>query len=110
MQTSLCRFEHIIYFVSFRCLLNTNTAVPLIKDFGVLKAIGYLLIKYHKDWQRATETEEVLRCIIKVLCGYSKYHYKGSINEVISSAFLEMCCFGQSIIIRLLYTDQYRFS
>lgn len=56
--------------------------MPLIKDFGVLSAIGSLLIKYYKDWERTKEHEEALRCIIKVLSAYSKYHYKSSISEV----------------------------
>nr|CAI5824758.1 unnamed protein product [Callosobruchus analis] len=67
---------------ALRLLLNCRTVIPLVKDFGVLKAVGSLFIKVSIDWQEHKTKECLLNNIIRLLHDYSRYKYYNSILEL----------------------------
>ncbi|CAH1155290.1 unnamed protein product [Phaedon cochleariae] len=67
---------------TLRLLLNSQTVMPLIKSYGVLKTVGSLLIKLSAGWQESKANEGVLNNIIRLLYDYSRYHCYNSILEM----------------------------
>ncbi|VEN59858.1 unnamed protein product [Callosobruchus maculatus] len=67
---------------ALRLLLNCRTVIPLVKDFGVLKAVGSLFIKVSTEWQEHKTKEYLLNNIIRLLHDYSRYKYYNSIMEL----------------------------
>ncbi|KAG5887936.1 hypothetical protein JTB14_003031 [Gonioctena quinquepunctata] len=67
---------------TLRLLLNSQTIIPLVKTFGVLKAVGSLFIKLTLEWQEAKTNEDVLLNIIRLLHDYSRYKFYSSIQEM----------------------------
>nr|CAH7747201.1 unnamed protein product [Callosobruchus chinensis] len=67
---------------ALRLLLNCRTVIPLVKDFGVLKAVGSLFIKVSTEWQEHKTKEYLLNNIIRLLHDYSRYKYYHSIIEL----------------------------
>lgn len=66
----------------FRELLNCNTVMTLVKNMGVLKAVGCLFIKYSNDWRENKTNEKIVLDIVRVIHEYSKYKYYHSILEM----------------------------
>lgn len=67
---------------ALRELLNKESLKVLVKNQGVLKVIGMLLIKYGGLWETNQTHKNILLNIIKLLLEYSKYRYYPSIMEV----------------------------
>ncbi|CAH2008395.1 unnamed protein product [Acanthoscelides obtectus] len=67
---------------TLRMLLNCRTVIPLVKDFGVLKAVGSLFIKVSTEWQEHQTNQNLLHHIIRLLYDYSRYKYYNSILEM----------------------------
>lgn len=65
-----------------RELQNSNTVKCLVKQFGALKAVGALFIKYSERWQAGKENEKTLLDIIRVIHEYSRFRNYDSILEV----------------------------
>ncbi|XP_076272904.1 BTB/POZ domain-containing protein Rnb [Rhynchophorus ferrugineus] len=70
---------------ALRELLNTYTIVNLVEDFGVLKAVGALFIKYSTIWQTNRQNEKLLLDIVRVIHEYSKYKNYHSILDMRST-------------------------
>ncbi|XP_050301516.1 uncharacterized protein LOC126739759 [Anthonomus grandis grandis] len=67
---------------ALRELVNGNTVDALVKQFGALKAIGALFIKYSLIWQENKEQEKMLIDIVRVIQEYSKFQLYHSIIEM----------------------------
>lgn len=71
------------YRLIFRELQNSQTVLNLVKQFGVLKAIGALFIKYSEQWLNNDKSKEkMLLDIIRVIYEYSRFKQYHSILEV----------------------------
>ncbi|XP_066250746.1 uncharacterized protein Rnb isoform X2 [Euwallacea similis] len=67
---------------ALRELQNSQTIVTLIKQFGVLKALGAVFIKYSERWQKDKHNEKMVLDIIKVIYEFSRFKYYHSILEM----------------------------
>ncbi|KAH0998876.1 uncharacterized protein LOC125502332 [Dendroctonus ponderosae] len=70
---------------ALRELQNSNTVKCLVKQFGALKAVGSLFIKYSERWQACKENEKTLLDIIRVIHEYSRFRNYDSILELRST-------------------------
>ncbi|CAG9770667.1 unnamed protein product [Ceutorhynchus assimilis] len=67
---------------ALRELLNCHTITALVMQFGALKAIGALFIKYCLKWQQDEQNKKVLLDIVRVIQEYSKFNLYHAILEM----------------------------
>ncbi|XP_060535793.1 armadillo repeat-containing protein 5-like [Cylas formicarius] len=67
---------------ALRELLNSQTVMRLVKDFGVLRVVGRLLIKCSLELDEKRGNERLLLDVLKVVQEYSRYKCPLSIPEL----------------------------
>lgn len=87
LETKITCWDIFITIIICREMLNCHTVMALVKQFGALKAIGALFIKYSLQWQENKQNEKMLLDIVRVIQEYSRFRYYHSIIEVGRSQF-----------------------